>query len=110
MLVLRSYGVEGLRHHVRDHLRLARELADRLAADPRFVLVAPVPFALVCLRHADGDHATRALAAAVNASGRFAVTASELPDGSAFIRISVGQTSTQQRHVDALWSLLDELA
>ena len=109
MFVLRSYGAEGLRHCVREHVRLARGLADRLDADPRFVRVAPVPFALVTFRHVAGDEATRALAAAVNASGRYAVTASQLPDGSAFVRVSVGQTSTQERHVEGLWQLLDEL-
>ncbi len=109
MFVLRSYGAEGLRHAVREHVRLARELADRLDRDPRFALVAPVPFALVCFRHVEGDDATRGLAAAVNASGRFAVTVSTLPDGSAYVRVSVGQTSTRQRHVDGLWELLDRL-
>lgn len=109
MFVLRSYGAEGLRHHVREHVRLARGLADRLDRDPRFALVAPVPFALVCFRHVGGDDATRALAAAVNASGRYAVTASVLPDGGAYVRVSVGQTATRQRHVDGLWELLDAL-
>ena len=110
MFVLRSYGAAGLRHHIREHLRLARELADRLDADPRFALVAPVPFALVSFRLVAGDDATKALARQVNDSGRYALTASELPDGTAFIRVSVGQTSTQQRHVEGLWALLDELA
>ncbi len=110
MFVLRSYGVEGLRHHVREHVRLARGLADRVAGDERLALVAPVRFGLICFRHVAGDDATRALAAAVNATGRFAVTPSVLPDGSAFVRVSVGQTWTSQRHVDGLWNLVDSLA
>jgi len=110
MFVLRSYGAEGIRHHVREHIRLARGLSERLAGDPRFALVAPVPFGLVCFRHVDGDDATRALVAAVNATGRVHLTASELPDGTTFVRVSVGQTGTVQRHVDALWALLDSLA
>jgi aromatic-L-amino-acid decarboxylase len=110
MFVLRSYGAEGIRHHVREHIRLARGLSERLAGDPRFALVAPVPFGLVCFRHVDGDDATRALVAAVNATGRVHLTASELPDGTTFVRVSVGQSGTVQRHVDALWALLDSLA
>ena len=110
MFVLRSYGAEGIRHHVREHVRLARGLADQLAADERFALVAPVLFGLVCFRHVRGDDATGALAAAVNASGRYYVTPSVLPDGRAFVRVSVGQTSTEQRHVDGLWELLDALS
>ena len=57
-------------------------------------------------RHVDGDAATRALAAAINTAGRYAVTPSVLPNGSAFIRVSVGQTSTEQRHVDGLWEVI----
>ncbi len=107
--VLRSYGAEGIRHHVREHVRLARQLADRLDADPRFELVAPVPFGLVCFRHASGNEATEALAGAVNGSGSAYLTQSAIDD-MAFIRVSVGQTYTEQRHVDALWALLDEAA
>ena len=51
--------------------------------------------------------ATRALASGINASGRYAVTPWVLPDGRAFIRVSVGQTRTEQRLVDSLWQLID---
>ncbi len=104
--VLRSYGAEGIRHHVREHVRLARDLAERLADDPRFELIAPVPFALVSFRHVAGDEATAAVAAHINASGSSFVTPS-LVDGKRFIRVAVGQTHTAQRHVDALWDLID---
>jgi aromatic-L-amino-acid decarboxylase len=108
MFVLRSYGVEGIRHHIREHIALTRALADRLAADTRFELVAPTPFALVCFRHVAGDAPTRALGADVNASGRSYLTPSTLPDGSAFLRVSIGQTNTRQEHVDELWRLIDQ--
>ena len=39
MFVLRFYGAEGLRHHIREHVRLARELARRLEQDSRFSYV-----------------------------------------------------------------------
>jgi aromatic-L-amino-acid decarboxylase len=110
MFVLRSYGAEGLRHHVREHVALARSLADRVAGDDRFVLVAPVPFGLVCFRHVAGNHVTRRLAAEVNATRRVYLTTSELPDETAFVRVSVGQTWTQQRHVDELWNLVASIA
>jgi aromatic-L-amino-acid decarboxylase len=107
--VIRSYGVEGLRSLVREHVRLADGIASRIEADDRFELVAPHPFALVCFRHVGGNAATSALADALNATGRVAVTASQIDD-EWFIRVSVGQTHTEQRHVDALWNLVDELA
>ncbi len=105
--VLRSYGAEGIRHHVREHVRLARLLGQRLDADPRFELIAPTPFGLVSFRHVAGNDATDALAQHINRSGTSYVTPSAIGDRR-FIRISVGQTRTEQRHVDALWKLIDE--
>ena len=107
--VIRSYGVDGLREFVREHVRLADELAGRVEADDRFELVAPHPFALVCFRHVGGNDATRALADALNATGQVAVTPSQIDD-EWFIRVSIGQTYTEQRHVDHLWALIDDLA
>jgi aromatic-L-amino-acid decarboxylase len=104
--VLRHYGASGLRHHLREHIRLAQELGARVEADPRLELVAPVSFALVSFRHRDGNEATDALAAAINASGSSYVTPSALGD-ERFIRVSVGQTRTEQPHVDRLWELID---
>ena len=107
--VLRWYGVEGLRHHVREHVRLAGQLADRVAADPRLELVAPLNLNLVCFRHAAGDEETEALHRALNATGRVYLTHTRLA-GRYVLRASIGAWTTEQRHVDSLWRLIDELA
>jgi aromatic-L-amino-acid decarboxylase len=107
--VLRSYGAEGLRHHVREHVALAAELADRIEQHPRLDLVAPTPFGLVSFRPVDGDEATNALAEKINKSGWAYVTPSKL-DGKSFIRVSIGQTNTTAEHVDRLWGLIEEAA
>jgi aromatic-L-amino-acid decarboxylase len=107
--VLRWYGLEGLRHHVREHVRLAGELAGRVAADPRLELLAPARLNLVCFRHAAGDAATEELHRALNATGRVYLTHTRL-GGRYAIRASIGAWTTEQRHVDALWRLIDELA
>jgi aromatic-L-amino-acid decarboxylase len=107
--VLRSYGAAGIRYHVREHVRMARELENRIVADERFELVAPTLLALVSFRHVSGDEATRALAEAINATGKAMVTPSTINDN-AFIRVSIAQTRTEQRHVDALWQIIDENA
>ncbi|MGI9667883.1 MAG: aminotransferase class I/II-fold pyridoxal phosphate-dependent enzyme [Acidimicrobiia bacterium] len=107
--VIRSYGAEGLRAFVRLHVQLAGEFAEWIDSDSRFERIAPHPFGLVCFVHIDGNDATRALASAVNDSGRAAVTVSELNDV-AFIRVSIGQTYTDSSHVAALEGLIDKLA
>ena len=103
--VLRSYGARGLRHHIREHIALAEDLAARVDEHPRLERVAPVSFALVSFRHRDGDAATNELAAAVNATGTVHVTAS-LVGGRRFIRVSVGQTHTTRADVDRLWATI----
>jgi len=104
--VLRSYGVEGIRHHVREHLALAADLAERIESNPRLELIAPTPFGLVSFRHTEGNEATDALADAINESGWAYVTPSTI-EGRTFIRVSIGQTHTTAEHVDRLWELIE---
>jgi len=103
--VLRSYGARGLRHHVAEHIALATDLAARVDGHPALAHVAPRSFALVSFRHVDGNAATDALAAAINATGHSQVTASALGD-TRFIRVSIGQTHTTAVHVDRLWDTI----
>src|SRR5277367_112962 len=49
--VIRHYGVEGLRHHIRRHVKLAQQFANWVRADSRFELAAVPPLNLVCFRH-----------------------------------------------------------
>ena len=107
--VLRGFGAEGLRRMIRNHVGWARMLADRIDGHPSLERIAPVHFALVSFVHLGGDAATDALSAAINADGRFYVTASEI-DGRRFVRVSVGSTWTAKGDVDALWDLIDRRA
>jgi len=107
--VIRHYGAEGLAHHVRRHVALAEDLVAWVESDLRFVLAAPPRLGLVCLRHVDGDDATQTLLDAVNASGEQYLTHTRLDDR-LVIRISIGQTHTEERHVRALWDHLTSLA
>ncbi len=108
--VLRSFGAEGIREIIRHHVAAARELADWLEGDERFELVAPVPFSLVCFRLIEGDEATDELAGAINRQGPAYLTSSRLPDGTSYIRVSVGQTNTRRHHVVGLRRQIDRLA
>jgi len=107
--VIRHYGVEGLRHHVRRHVALAQWFAGKVRASERFELAAPAPLNLVCFRHRGGDDANRALLDRVNQSGRIYLTHTLL-DGRHTLRLSIGQTHTEARHVEAAWTLLDDTA
>ena len=107
--VLRYYGAAALRSRIRDNVAWARAFAHRVEEDPRFELVAPVPFALVCFRHRAGNRATESLGAAVNRSGHSSLTPSRIGE-MAFLRVSIGQMNTKEEHVDRLWRFIDEAA
>ncbi len=104
--VIRHYGVAGLQHHVREHVRLAQAFAGWVAADPRFELAAPARLNLVCFRLRNGgDAANQALLERLNASGRLYLTHTTL-DGKYTLRLCVGQTHTAEQHVRAAWELI----
>jgi aromatic-L-amino-acid decarboxylase len=107
--VLRAYGADGLRRHIRTHIDLAQDLAARIDADPRLDLAAPHPINLVCFRHVDGDDATEALLAALNGSGRVFLTHTRLDDRFT-IRVAIGTQATEARHVEDLWQRIDAAA
>jgi aromatic-L-amino-acid decarboxylase len=107
--VLRSYGAEGLRALLREHVALAEDLGRRIDAHPRLERVAPVSFALVCFRHDGGNEATDALAAAINAEPALYVTPSTVGD-TRYVRVAVGQTRTTAHDVERLWRVIDATA
>jgi aromatic-L-amino-acid/L-tryptophan decarboxylase len=107
--VLRSYGAQGLRALLREHIALAEELGRRVDAHPRLERVAPVSFALVCFRHARGNDATDAVAERINAEPTLAVTPSVVGE-TRFVRVAVGQTRTTADDVERLWRVIESAA
>ncbi|WP_428964577.1 pyridoxal-dependent decarboxylase [Micromonospora fluostatini] len=107
--VLRWYGTEGLRAHIRSGVALAGGFADRVRADDRFEVVAPHPFALVCFRLVAGDEASAELLARVNGTGRVLLTHTRVA-GRYTLRLAVGSPQTRPEHVDEAWQLLARTA
>jgi aromatic-L-amino-acid/L-tryptophan decarboxylase len=107
--VIRHYGIEGLQHHVREHVRLAQEFAEWIRKDNRFELAAPAPLNLVCFRHKAGDAATQTLMDRLNRSGDLYLTHTRLDD-KLTLRFCIGQTNTKARHVEHAWQRIQEEA
>jgi aromatic-L-amino-acid decarboxylase len=78
-----------------------------VADDPRFELAAPVTLSLVCFRHRGGDAINQQLLDTLNASGRLCLTHTRL-NGRLTLRLSIGQTNTELRHVKAAWQRIRE--
>lgn len=115
-LVLRHYGVEGLRAFIRSHVRLASTLEALARADARFdVLPRGGGLSLVCFRLRTGDDATRTLLARVNDSGRALLSHTIVPwpgerEARYTIRAAIGSTLTTEADVRAVWGLVQALA
>ncbi|HEY0552714.1 MAG TPA: pyridoxal-dependent decarboxylase [Thermoanaerobaculia bacterium] len=110
-MVIRTFGVEGLRERIRLHCALARDFAAHVEADPGFELAAPVPFSTVCFRACpEGTPEARnrfneRLLARVNAAGPFFLSHTVL-GGRYTLRVAIGNLRTESEHLDALWELI----
>lgn len=107
--VIRCYGAEGLRHHIRRHVKLAQDFASWVKDDGRFELAVPPPLNLVCFRHRGGDEFNQKLLDRLNQSGDLYLTHTRLNDRLT-IRFCVGQTYTEFRHVERAWKRILEEA
>jgi aromatic-L-amino-acid/L-tryptophan decarboxylase len=107
--VIRHYGVEGLRHHIRRHVALAQEFAAWVKASPDFELTAPAPLNLVCFTHRAGDDFNRRLLERLNQTGKLYLTHAVL-NGRYTLRLCVGQTHTEAVHVRRAWELIQHHA
>ncbi len=107
--VIRHYGIEGLRYHIRQHVQLAQQFAEWVRADDRFEVAAPVPLNLVCFRHRGGDAVNQAIMDRLNRSGDLYLTYTKL-SGLFTLRFCIGQTNTELRHVERAWQRIREEA
>jgi len=105
--VIRHYGVEGLRFHIRRHVKLAQEFASWVQEDDRFELAAPALLNLVCFRHKGGDTLNQRLLDSLNQSGDLYLTHTRLNDRLT-LRLCVGQTHTEFHHVASAWKRIQE--
>ena len=101
--VIRSYGVDGLREMVRQHVKLAQKFLQWLQADSRFEIAAPPELNLICFRLKAPDQQNEQLMQALNASGRLYLSHTKL-NGKYTLRFCVGQTYTEEQHVQQAWA------
>lgn len=115
--VIRSFGVEGLKERIKYHLDIAARLAERIEEHEEFELLAPVPLNTVCFRCAPRDlqdeesvnALNERLLETLNGTGKMYVTHTKL-GGKYTIRLVVGQTRVEERHVEAAWELIRKKA
>ncbi|MBK8916127.1 MAG: amino acid decarboxylase [Phycisphaerales bacterium] len=110
-MVIRGFGVEGLRSRIRRHVELAQEFRRWVEADPRFEICAPSPLSVVCFRLLHGntpeaqDAANERLLATVNADGAILLSSTRLR-GRIVLRVAIGNVHTGREHVLKAWDLI----
>lgn len=107
--VIRHYGVDGLKHCIREHVALAQEFQTWVQDSSQFQLAVATPLNLICFRHVAGDEVTEEIMNRVNATGKMYLTHTRLNDRFV-LRMSIGQTYTERRHVESAWHLLQKTA
>jgi|CXWL01.1.fsa_nt_gi glutamate/tyrosine decarboxylase-like PLP-dependent enzyme len=112
----RELGAARLGRMVAKNLAQARYLARRVAADPRFELMAPAPMNIVCLRHRGNgltgpalDCFNEELLARLHESGVAVPTHTRLA-GAFAIRVSLCNHRTTRSDLDLLLATLADLA
>ena len=112
-MVIRAYGRAGLADLVSGHIALAGRLAEAVAAEPGWELMAPVPFSTVCFRaHPEGmddedelERLNANLVEHINHSGVALVSHTKV-NGRFAVRVAVGNAASGWEHLQRMW---DEL-
>lgn len=110
--LIREQGVSGLQARLRRDLDNARWFESQVAAAPGWRVLAPVPLQTVCVRHEPPglagealDRHTQSWCDRLNRSGAAYLTPAVL-DGRWMVRVSVGAERTERRHVEQLWTAM----
>lgn len=113
--VIRSYGIEGLRRIVSEHIRLAELFRGWVEEHELFEILAPVHLSLVCFRMKNGrsdedlNSLNKKLIEKINQSGKVLLTQTTLK-GKFALRMAIGSRTTEERHVRQAWELIASTA
>jgi aromatic-L-amino-acid/L-tryptophan decarboxylase len=122
-MVIRSYGVSGLREYIRKHVNMAKDFEALLCANNNFEVVVPRNFAMVCFRISplalanvanecsdeEVNRLNKQLLESLNGAGRVFMTHTVL-EGVYVIRVAIGATLTDDKHISMLWDMVQNHA
>ncbi len=115
--VLRSFGLQGIRQILRNHLQWASDLEKKIEQHPEFELMAPRTVNLLCFRYHPPkindpivlDQLNEQLLTNLNASGKLYLTHTRVK-GCYTLRLVTGQTYLKEEHVVRAWQLIQKTA
>lgn len=106
--LIRSYGLEGLKTRIRNHVSWAEELAEEIRALDGFDIVTEPILSLFSFRCPGDDAAQQRLVDAINDDGRIYLTQGAF-EGRKIIRVQVGQFDTTREDVMMVQTVVEEV-
>jgi aromatic-L-amino-acid decarboxylase len=114
--VIRTFGVEGLRDKVRNHIALAAKLSEMISEETDFEILAPVIISVVCFRYNPSGYSeeqindyNEKLNHQLNDTGKLYLSHTVL-NGKYTLRMVTAQTNVTIEHVKNAWLLIKETA
>ena len=112
--VIRSYGIKRMQEMIRNHVKLAHGLADRLREEPDFEIVTEPMLSLFSFRYrpesaGDLDGLNARLLNAINDDSRIYLTQTKA-EGKYVIRFMVGQTYTNDDDIDTAFNAITKIS
>lgn len=113
--IIRYFGVEGIKDRIREHIRIANEIAAKIDEHLLFERMAPVPFSTICFRaHPPNMQDEKALDKLnidlmnkINETGKIFLSHTKLNDRFV-IRLTIGSIRTSEVHVKTAWEIIRE--
>ena len=112
--VLRSFGLEGLKSILKNHIEYAQKLAEKIKQQPNFEILAPVYFNLICFRFnppgktlEEANELNKNLLKLIHKEGKIFLTGTTL-NGKYCIRIVAGNEETKLDDLLMAWEKILE--
>lgn len=113
--VIRYFGVEGLQDRIREHNRIAGQVAKWIDESENFERLAPTPFSTVCFRAKPKlitdenalNELNEKLMNEVNSTGEVLLSHTKL-NGKFTIRLVISGIRQEERHAEEVWLLLNQ--
>ncbi len=111
--VIRNFGVEGIKEIVREHIKMAKNLAEKIRECGDFIVLEPQHLNVICFRFQPGkisnaeelNQLNQKLMYKLNESGEIYITHTKVK-GLVTLRMVIAQTYVQEKHVIKAWELI----
>ncbi len=115
--VIRSYGVDGIKKYLKNHIELAKELSNKISSSKHFELTTKQNINMINFRFnpdkrskiKDLNNLNEKLVKRLNKTGKIYLTHT-LVDGKYSIRMPIGNTLVNKRHVEDSWKLIKKVS